>query len=198
MTSDVCGREAMRAIAWVASHVAALVGIQLLAAVAGAAWQGSLLYGLPLAIGAVQWAFLARDLRWWGVLWLPACQLGLFLSFFGAWWFLPMIATGMGLAQTPILAMAGFRRWWLWAPASGLGWFVGMVLGSGVQDLLGASLGSDVAGMSGLYAVTTLAYGALTAAALHLMPQLSAGVRIAEDESQLREHADKAAGAAGL
>lgn len=177
----------MRSIAWVACHVAALAGIQPLAAVAGAAWQGALLYGLPLAIGAVQWAFRARDLRWWGVLWLPACLLGLFLSFCGAWWFLPMIGTGMGLAQTPILAMAGFRRWWLWAPASGLGWFVGMVLGSGVQDLLGASLGSDVAGMTALYAVTALGYASLTAAALHLMTRLSAAVRIAEDEAHVRQ-----------
>lgn len=175
MTGEACGREARRAIAWVAAHVAALVGIQLLAAVADAAWQGWLLFGLPPAIGAVQWAFLTRDLRRWGVLWLPACLLGLFLSFFGAWWFLPMIGAGMGLAQSPILAVAGFRRWWLWAPASGLGWFVGMILGSGVQDLLGATLGSDVAGLTAVYAVTALGYGSLTAAAMHLMPRASVG-----------------------
>jgi hypothetical protein len=162
----------MHSTAWVASHVAALVSIQWLAPLAGGISPNWLLYGIPLSVGVVQWAFLSQSLRWYGLLWLPSCLVGLSLSFFGSWWFLCVLGLGMGIAQSPILALSGFRRWWMWVPASGFGWFIGMVLGSSVQDLLGAVLDTDEARMSVLYGGTALVYGALTAAAFQLMPRV--------------------------
>ncbi len=62
----------------------------------------------------------------------------------------------------------------MWVPASGFGWFIGMILGSSVQDLFGAVLDTDEARMSVLWGSTALVYGALTAAALQLMPRVQA------------------------
>lgn len=172
----------MRSLAWGMAHVAAMIGVHVVAWAAGDSGGNLLLYAIPLAIGAVQWAFLRRDLGWWGGLWLPSSVLGLFLSFLGVWWFLLVIGAGMGIAQAPILAVSGFRRWWAWVPASAAGWFGGMMLGSlvvsvvgsGVDGLAGAGAGAEAARMIVLYGVTALVYGSLTAAALHLMPRAGA------------------------
>lgn len=174
----------MHATAWVASHVAALVSIQWLAPLAGGISPNWLLYGIPLSVGVVQWAFLSKYLRWHGLLWLPACLAGVFLSFFGSWWFLCVLGTGLGVAQSPILAWSGFRRSWMWVPASGVGWFIGMILGSSVQDLFGAILDTEEARMSVLWGSTALVYGALTAAALQLMPRAQATTNRSGDESR--------------
>lgn len=171
----------MRSIAWIAAHAAALVGIHVVAWAAGDRWGNWLLYAIPLAIGAVQWAFLRRDLGWWGGLWLPASVIGLFLSFLGIWWFLLVIGAGMGIAQAPILAASGFRRWWIWVPASAAGWFGGMMLGSLVDGLAGAVAGTDAVRMIVLYGVTALVYGSLTAAALHAMPRAGAAAPFGGD-----------------
>lgn len=56
----------MHATAWVASHLAALVSIQWLAPRAGGICPNWLLYGIPLSVGVVQWAFLSKYLRWHG------------------------------------------------------------------------------------------------------------------------------------
>jgi len=161
-----------------------MVSIHWLASFAVGPSPDWLLYVIPLTIGVAQWAFLSQELRWWGLLWLPSCLVGLFLSFLGSWWFLCVLGTGIGVAQAPILALSGFRRWWVWVPASGFGWFIGLLLGSCVQDMLGAVLTSDVARMSVLYGVTALAYGTLTAAALKLMPQARATARCSRDGSE--------------
>ena len=162
----------MRSLPWIASHVAAMASLQLLAWFTGtSSW---LLYGIPLTIGVVQWAFLSGHLQWWGLFWLPACLMGVSLSFLASWWFVCALGAGIGLAQAPILAVSGFRRWWVWVLASGFGWFIGIALGSGAQDVLGAMLVTDAARMTVLYAFTTLAYGGLTAAALHVMPYTKA------------------------
>jgi len=163
----------MLSLAWVASHAVAVTSIWWLASLGGEITRNSLLYGIPLTLGLVQWAFLYQRMRWYGLLWLPSCVVGLFLSFLGSWWFMCALGTGLGLAQSPILGMSGFRRWWLWVPASGCGWLIGIVIGSYTQDLLGAIFVSHDAQMSVVYGVTALAYGALTAAALHLMPYAS-------------------------
>lgn len=172
----------MRSLAWVAAHVAAMVGIHVVAWWAGDRGENRLLYAIPLAIGAVQWVFLRRDLGWWGGLWLPASLLGLFISFLGIWWFLPVIGAGMGIAQSPILAVGGFRRWWAWVPASAAGWFGGMIVGSVIDSFVdsfvvgvaGAVAGTDAVRMIVLYGVTAMVYGSLTAAALHVMPRAGA------------------------
>jgi hypothetical protein len=114
--------------AWVASHVVAVLSIQWLASLGGEITHTWLLFGIPLTLGAVQWAFLSRCVRWYGLFWLPA---------------------------------------------SGCGWFIGIVIGSMAQDLLGATLETDAARMSVLYGVTALAYATLTVAALQLMPRRS-------------------------
>lgn len=179
----------MRSLAWVVAHVAAMVGIHVLAWWAGDRWGNRLLYAIPLAIGAVQWAFLRRDLGWWGGLWLPASLLGLFISFLGIWWFLLVIGAGMGIAQAPILAAGGFRRWWAWVPASAAGWFGGMIVGSLVDSFVDSFLdgpaeavaGTDAVRMIVLYGVTALVYGSLTAAALHVMPRTGKASVYSED-----------------
>ena len=151
----------------------AVLSIQWLASLGGEITHTWLLFGIPLTLGAVQWAFLSRCVRWYGLFWLPSCLVGLFLSYVGSWWFLCALGTGLGVAQSPILAVSGFRRWWIWLPASGCGWFIGIVIGSMAQDLLGATLETDAARMSVLYGVTALAYATLTVAALQLMPRRS-------------------------
>lgn len=169
----------MRSLAWVAAHVAAMVGIHVVAWCVGDRGGNLLLYAIPLVIGAVQWAFLRRDLGWWGGLWLPASLLGLFISFLGAWWFLVVIGAGMGTAQAPILAVSGFRRWWAWVPASAAGWFGGMMFGSVVDDLAGAVAGTETVRMIVLYGVIAMVYGSLTAAALHVMLPVASSARLA-------------------
>lgn len=52
----------MHGTARVASHVAALVSIQWLAPRAGGISPNWLLYGIPLSVGVVQWAFLSKSL----------------------------------------------------------------------------------------------------------------------------------------
>lgn len=110
-----------------------------------------------------------------GLLWLPASMMGLFLSFFASWWFVCALGTGIGVAQAPILAASGFHRSWAWVLASGIGWFIGIALGSLAHDLLGTVLNNDGVRMGVLYGVAALAYGGLTAAALHLMLPESCG-----------------------
>lgn len=160
----------MFSLAWVASHVVAVVSIWWLASLGGEITRNWLLYAIPLTLGVVQWAFVSHRVRWYALLWLPSCLAGAFLSFLGSWWFFCVMGAGLGIAQSPILAVCGFRRSWLWVPASGCGWFLGVVLGCMNQDVISANLVSHDAQTSVFYGVTALAYGALTAAALQVMP----------------------------
>ena len=162
----------MCALRWIVSHVAAVLAMDVLDGFLDDQWDGLLLYGLPLAIGAVQVAFLHATLRSLCVLWLPACIVGLFLSFLGIWWFLLMLGAGLGTAQAPLLSMSGFRRCWIWVAASGLGWFIGMILGSFVSQSLPDAMGDGRTHLTVLSAVTAIVYGASTAAALHVMTTL--------------------------
>ena len=50
----------MRSLAWGTAHVAAMIGVHVVAWAAGDSGGNLLLYAIPLAIGAVQWAFLRR------------------------------------------------------------------------------------------------------------------------------------------
>lgn len=160
----------MSAWRWVGAHVAVMLGIHMLDGFLDDRLSGCLLYGFPLAIGMVQLAFLHADLRWLSLLWLPACIAGLFLSFFGIWWFLLLLGAGLGIAQAPLLAMSGYRRSWIWVAASGLGWLIGMIVGSFVSQSFPRAMGGEHTHVIMLHAVTALVYAASTAAALHLMP----------------------------
>lgn len=110
---------------WVFAHVAAVL-IAVAAVESSTALTNVSLWLLPGILATVQWRFLWSRLRWWGAAWVVAAYVGLWLSFAGVWWFGLCIGMGIGASQTAVLLIVRrFRWWWLWAPASGLGWLAG-------------------------------------------------------------------------
>jgi len=131
-----------------------------------------LLLAVPAVGGLIQWACLHVRLGRWGWLWIPACYLGVFLSFLGMWWFLLCVGLGVGLAQAPLLSLARMPRVWLWPLAGGVGWCLGMGIGMWTESLLprvGGGPGNDTLGLTLLYVVTLLVHSLSTAAALACM-----------------------------
>lgn len=122
---------------WVFAHVAA-VSIAVAAVESSTPLPNVSLWLIPGILATVQWRFLWRRLRWCGAAWVVAAYVGLCLSFVGSWWFGIFIGLGIGLAQTAVLVIVRvFRSWWLWAPASGLGWFAGACLAGYVNPWFG-------------------------------------------------------------
>lgn len=153
---------------WVFAHVAAVL-IAIGTVESTTAVHNVSLWLLPGILAMVQWRFLWGRLRWWGVAWVVAAYVGLWLSFAGTWWFVIFIGLGIGVAQTAVLLIVRrFRSWWLWAPASGLGWFAGAHLAGYLSDWFGtgANVFANVMVRTG---AMTLGYATATGLAMLVM-----------------------------
>jgi hypothetical protein len=156
------GQQAVRMVAllamWAVAHGATAVALFSIGQFVPLASNVEL-YMLPIGLGAVQAILLRKSLRWWMLAWVPASLLGLFLSFFGIWWFLLCIGLGMGTTQAMVLSAARVRRSWLWPFSSGAGWIIGMFVGHPLSQQLSALVGQEWLEMAAVYGVTTFIYG---------------------------------------
>ncbi len=108
---------------WVIAHVIACDLVSLGGWVyGGELWVATAILVTPLAISVVQMTLLRGFLRR-PYLWIVASVFGQILSFsvciFGL-----VIGLGMGLLQTFLLLLSGFRQPLWWIPATGFGWMI--------------------------------------------------------------------------